>query len=82
MAPTKFCGVYVNEKNRTTARLRRDAEQHARSVRETLEVEYGDRMAAALEESEESAALSSTAQKNAARLGEKKVSLVCLSSCR
>ncbi|CAM9356647.1 unnamed protein product, partial [Scytosiphon promiscuus] len=56
------------EVTRTTARLRRDAEQHARSVRETLEEEYGDRMAAALEQSEESAALSSTAQTNAARL--------------
>lgn len=56
--------------NRTTSRLQRDAQQHARSVKETLEAEYGDRMAAALEQSEEAAALSSTAQKKAARLGE------------
>ncbi|CAM9202174.1 unnamed protein product [Ectocarpus fasciculatus] len=53
---------------RTTARLRRDAEQHASSVKETLEAAYGDRMATALEQSEESAALSSTAQKKAFRL--------------
>eukprot|EP00903_Cladosiphon_okamuranus_P013359 g12451.t1 len=56
------------EINRTTARLRRDAEQHARSVKETLEAEYADRMAAAIEQSEEAAALSSTAQKKATRL--------------
>lgn len=58
------------KRDRTTARLRRDAEQHARSVKETLEAEYADRMAAALEQSEEAVALSSTAQKKAARLGE------------
>lgn len=57
------------KRNRTTARLRQDAEQHARSVKETLEAEYGDRLAAALEQSEEAAALSSTAHKKAARLG-------------
>eukprot|EP00752_Nemacystus_decipiens_P009795 g8744.t2 len=56
------------EMNRTSARLRRDAEQHAKSVKETLEAEYADRMAAALEQSEEATALSSTAQKKAARL--------------
>lgn len=60
-----------NRKPRTTARLRRDAEQHASSVKETLEAAYADRMAAALEKSEESAALLSTAQKKAFRLGEK-----------
>ncbi|CAM9284213.1 unnamed protein product [Pylaiella littoralis] len=53
---------------RTTARLQRDAQQHARSVKEALEAEYGDRMAATLEQSEEATALSSTAQKKAARL--------------
>ncbi|CAN0324618.1 unnamed protein product [Ectocarpus sp. 12 AP-2014] len=53
---------------RTTARLRRDAEQHVSSVKETLEAAYADRMAAALEKSEESAALLSTAQKKAFRL--------------
>lgn len=57
--------------HRTTARLQRDAQQHARNVKEALEADYGDRLAAALEQSEEAAALSSTAQKKAARLGEK-----------
>lgn len=57
-------------RHRITARLRRDAEQHARSVKETLEAEYSGRLVAALEKNEESQAGAATAQDKVTRLGE------------
>lgn len=54
---------------RATARLRRDAEQHARSVKETLEAEYAEKIASTVDQSEEAEARASAAEKKATRLG-------------
>lgn len=56
---------------RTTARLRRDADQHAQSIKETLEAEHAARLSSAIEQSEESAAVACAAQERATRLGER-----------
>ncbi|CAM9256624.1 unnamed protein product, partial [Laminaria digitata] len=53
---------------RTTARLRRDADQHAQSIKETLEAEHAARLSSAIEQSEESAAVACAAQERATRL--------------
>lgn len=56
---------------RTAARLRRDAEQHARSIEESLEAEYFDRHSATIAERDKHAAEAAASQNKSSRLGKR-----------
>lgn len=68
----RFNGARGFSQTRITARLRRDADQHAQSVKEALKAEHAARLSSAIEQSEESAAVACAAQERATRLGENK----------